>query len=209
MLIQIASDDKDALANPATNSALAKAIGSYGLQAKPALLKFFGGIDPTRLSKAPGINSGLYERYFTGAFESLQADSVIENSDPAVREARLARVQAAQAQLKSALDDLDAGSANTASASYDPRLDFVLQSILAMDITSDKDMLAFAKSTADDTRFSSQIRGDALLVIAKFGDKNDLDGLFLYLKGGDDLLQARALKAIANLQDKINHTVGK
>ena len=207
VLIQIATDDKTTLANPATNAALAKAIGSYGLLAKPGLLKLFAGIDPARLSKAPGINSGLYDRYFTGAFESLQADTVIENTDPAVREARLAQVQAAQAQLKSALANLDASAASADGS--DPRLDFVLQSFMAMDITTDKDILTFAKTTADDTRFSSQVRGDALLLIAKFGDKTDLDGLFLYLKGGDDLLQARALKAIASLQDKLNHTVGK
>ena len=207
ILIQIATDDKASLANPATNTALAKAVASYGVLAKPGMLKLFSGIDPAHLSKAPGIDSGLYDRYFAGAFESLQTDTVIENSDPAMRSDRLAQVQAAQAQLKAALTNLDASTATADSS--DPRLDFVLQSFLAMDITTDKDLLAFAKTTADDPRFSSQIRGDALLMIAKFGDKADLDGLFLYLKGGDDLLQARALKAISNLQDKLNHTVGK
>jgi hypothetical protein len=206
-LIQIAERDSDSLSDAGTRAALIQAVASYGLTAKAPLLALFNGVDPTLGEKPLGTNSGVYERYFSGSFESLQADSILENPDPADQEARKAKILAAQAALKKALTDLEENA--PAYQSGDPRLDFVIQAFLAMEIGADKDILAFAKATAADQRFSGQVRGDALLLIAKTGDKNDLNGLFPYLKDSDELVQARTLQAIASLQDKINHTVGK
>lgn len=206
-LVQIADKNTGALTNAGTRAGLIDAVASYGLTAKAPLFALFNSVDPTLGNKPVGANSGLYERYFAGSFESLQADSELENPDPTEQAARRAQIQAAQAALKKTLADMEESA--PASRSGDPRLDFVLQSFLAMEISADKDILAFAKTTASDPNFPGQVRGDALLLIAKIGDKNDLNGLFPYLKDSDELVQTRALQAIATLQGRVNHTVGK
>jgi hypothetical protein len=206
-LVQIAGSDTAALQDAGVSQALSKAIAAYGLSAKKSLLGIFAKVDPLQAGKASGVNSGLFQRYFSNSFDSLKAEITLEIADPADREARLARIQAAQAELSTAMRQVE--ETVPSASSSDPRPAFVLNTLLAMDITADKDLLAFAKDTAANTHYSSQVRGDALLLIAKLGDKTDLDGLFLYLKGGDDLLQSRCLQAIFTLQEKLSHTVGK
>ena len=210
-LLQIAATDKAALLDGGVSVTLSKAIASYGLTARDSLLKIFNGIDPLVSGKsgssATGAGSGLYERYFNNSFDSLKAEITLQVSDADQREARLAQIQAAQSGLKTALGGLEESLA--ANAAGDPRLAFVMHTFLVMDISQDAALLEFARASAADTRYSSLVRGDALLLIAKLGDKSDLNGLFVYLQGGDDLLQERCLQAIYNLQDKISHTVGK
>lgn len=207
MLLQIAATDSAALKDAGVSSVLSKAIAAYGLTARDPLIKIFKSVDPLTAGKASGVNSGLYERYFANSFDSLKAEITLEVADPAERDARLAKLQAAQAELKTALGGVE--ETLPAAGSGDLRPAFVMNTLLALDISTDKALLDFARATAADSHYSSQVRGDALLLIAKLGDKNDLDGLYLYLKGGDDLLQARCLQAINNLQDKLNHTVSK
>jgi hypothetical protein len=206
-LIQIADNDASALTNGGTRAALVKAVAVYGLSAKTPLLNLFNSVDPTLGRKSSEVTHGLYESYFAGSFDSLQADLAQANPDAGTRDARAAQIQAAQADLKKALSDMEENAPSGMGGN--PRLDFVIQAFLATDLTGEKDILAFAKATAADPRFSSQVRGDALLLIAKLGDKSDMNGLYPYLKTGDEVVQARALQAIAALQSKLNHTVGK
>lgn len=206
-LINLAVNDRSALSDAGTSLALSKAIAAYKADAKAPLINLFNSIDPAKAGASAGVNSQLYERYFSHSFDSLQTEIALDVPDPADRDAKLAQVQAAQAALKTALTGVE--ESIPAASSGDPRLDFVLRTFQAMDLSQEKDILAFTKTVAADARYSSQVRGDALLLVAKLGDKNDIDGLFSYLKGSDDLLQMRALQAIYQLQDKISKTVGK
>ena len=195
-LIKIASSDRDALADAGVAGELSTAIASYGVNAKQPLFALFTSIDPAEAGEG-GVSADLYERYFAHSFASLQAEIERSAPDSASRSAETARLRAAQAQLEKSLDELQVESAVKAG---DPRLDFVLRAFLAMDIQADADLLAFAKQTAADTRFSGQVRGDALLLTGKLGSSADLDGLYAYLKNSDELIQARALQAIAAIQ---------
>jgi hypothetical protein len=48
------------------------------------------------------------------------------------------------------------------------------------------------------------VRGQALLLTAKLGGKDDLDGLYAYLESPSTQLQARAMQTIAELQSKLS-----
>ncbi len=64
-------------------------------------------------------------------------------------------------------------------------------------------MLAFARQTAADERWSDSIRGQALLLTAKLGGKDEREGLYAYLDNSSALLQAYALRALASLEAKL------
>ena len=193
-------DDKTALANPGTAAALSKAIAAYGAQAKLPLFNAFRAIDPSQPASGASFSSDLYTRYFAQSFDSLKSEITRTTLDATVRDAQLAQLQAAQAQLKT---NLSLVQSKPAAVNGDSRLDFILQTFLAMDLKEDSDLLAFARTTAADTRYSSLVRGDALLLVGKLGAKDDLNTLYPYLKNSDDLIQARALEAIAMLQTKL------
>ena len=86
---------------------------------------------------------------------------------------------------------------------------FVLQTFLQMGVTHDAELLAFARQTAADATWSEAVRGQALLLLAKLGGKDDLDGLFAYLEDRSPLVQARAMQAIALLHAKLSQTGDK
>jgi hypothetical protein len=165
----------------------------------------FMSIDPTSKGQSAGMDTDLYNRYFSRSFDSLVEDISQGSGDQTSIDARLAQIHAAQEQLKSSLTSVDKTQATNADMS-DARLDFVIKTFLATNIKSDGDLLVFAKATAADTRYSSQVRGDSLLLIAKLGNKNELEGLYSYLQNSDTLIQYDALQAIAALQAKINNT---
>ena len=72
-----------------------------------------------------------------------------------------------------------------------------------MDPSQDRDLLAFARATAADDTWSDAVRGQALLLVAKAGGKEDLDTLYGYL------LQAQAMQAIAALESKVSAAAPK
>jgi len=47
------------------------------------------------------------------------------------------------------------------------------------------------------------VRGQALLLVGRAGEKEDLDTLYGYLESPSPLLQARAMQAIAALESKV------
>jgi hypothetical protein len=200
-LVKLLNEDSSALSDPAVAGALCKAFAAYGVTARDPLLDIFRGIDPQQAGSVSTRSGDLYDRYFGQSFETLKAEVTSDTVDPAARETQLAQVQAAQANLKSALADVRYTPAKTGGG--DPRLDFILQVFLATDLKQDADLLAFARTIAVDTRYSSQVRGDALLLIAKLGEQKDLDLLYTQLKSSDDLLLARVLQAISVLQTRL------
>jgi hypothetical protein len=78
-----------------------------------------------------------------------------------------------------------------------------------MDLKQDADLLAFAKTTAGNAAFSDNIRGQAFLLIAKLGGKDDFTVLYNYLGNDHDSLKIKAMEAIAALEAKMSGTAPK
>ncbi len=200
-LLRILSDDPRALAGGSEYQALSKALASYGAPARAGLLQRFDQVSPGGRRGAAAPPGDLFERYFAAGFEGLKSEIDGRGPDPAAEE-ELARLQAARAGLKQALSQVEA---DTPSARGDRGLPaFIMQTFLQMGLQKDPDLLAFAHRTAVDAEWSDAVRGQALLLIAKLGGKDDLDGLYAYLESPSTLLRMRAAQAIARLQSKLS-----
>jgi hypothetical protein len=193
-LLRMAQEDRAALRDAATARALAQAIASFGTQARDPLLALFNSIDPT--DAGGGLPDDMYGRYFDTPFSGLEEE--VKANDPD----RLAQVESARAQLESALQDLHAAS--TGGATRDPRPIFILQTFQAMNLSSDKDLLAFALQVAGDARYNAAVRGEALLLVGQLGQAADLNGVYEFLNSNDPFIQTRALQAISAILSKGN-----
>jgi len=199
-LVRVLNEGGEFLRNAWLFQTLSKAIASYGIQAKASLIDAFKKVDPSSRSKSTGLSEDLYTRCFAGSFESLRSEVKSQNSDPTDQEAQLARVDAAESQLKRNLTDIRAQTLKYASG--DPRLDFVLHTFLGMNLSQDATLLQFAKTVAADASYPASVRGSALLLISKLGGKDEYAVLFSYLQGDNEVLVARALEAIVALEAK-------
>jgi hypothetical protein len=202
-LFRILNDDPAALRGTSEYQALSRAIASYGAPAKRELLQRWEQVSPDDRRGAASPPGDLFERYFSAEFEELEGEIAGRTADPAVREAEMMRLRAAQVDLKQALGQFDAETASPASGSRLPA--FVMQTFLAMGQKHDEELLVFARRTAGDAEWSDPVRGQAMLLIAKLGAKEDLDGLFAYLESSSPSLRARALQAIFTLQSRLSH----
>lgn len=202
-LLRILSDDPAALKDGTECQALAKALASYGAQAKSSLLQRFNATVPGARRGAVACGD-LFERFFAAAFADAKSELDRRSADPATQAAQLARLQDAQAELQRALRQLESDAAAGHGACDLPG--FVLQTFLQMSAPHDDELLAFARRTAADSGWSEAARGQALLLLAKLGAKEDLDTLFSYLGDPSALVQTRALQAIAVLQAKVAQT---
>ena len=206
-LVRLVNEDSSVLSDPTVADTLSSAIAGYGVTARDPLVSVFKSIDP----KQPGIrasaNKDLFARYFAQSFESLKVEITKNTPDQAARDAELAQVQAAMTKLKSDLASMDYTALKTGDG--DPRLEFILQTFLAMDLKQDADLLAFARATAADERYSNSVRGSALLLVGKIGEQKDLDLLYANLKSSDELLLNRTLQAISALQTRLAAGGGK
>lgn len=191
-LLHLAKDDRAALRDAATARILAQAIAAYGLQARDPLLEMFNSVDAAEASGT--LADDLYGRYFASGFEGLEEE--VRGNDPD----RLAQVESARAQVESALQDIH--SASSAEGGGDPRPLFVLQTLQAMNLSSEPDLLAFALKVAEDPRYPAAVRGDALLLVGQLGTDGELNGLYSYLSNADSLIQTRALQAISAILSK-------
>ena len=200
-LLRVLRDDPAALKEDSEYLALSKALASYKAPAKAKLLQGFAQVSPSASRGAAAPPGDLFERYFSVGFEGLKSEINGGSADPAIQARGLERLQAAQAELKQALREVETG-APTAESSRLPGL--VMQTFLQMDLKKDAELLAFARQTAADAAWSDDVRGQALLLIAKLGGKEDLEGLYTYLESPSPLLQARAMQAIAALQSKVS-----
>ncbi len=215
-LLRILATDKAALAGGSEGQALSKALASFGVQAKPRLLERLEQSSPQARREAAGPPGDLFDRYFAADFEGLKREIDREGPDPKARAEKGERLQVAQAELEVALRRLetDAGivEAEPDARPADPgrRLPvFVMRTFLEMGFKQDADLLAFARQTAADAAWSDAVRGQALLLIAKLGGRDDLEGLYGYLDSPSALLQARAAEAIAALESKLSATAEK
>lgn len=206
-LLRILSDDPAALKNGSECQALSKALASFGAQAKPKLLQRFSEIPPGVRRGAAGACGDLFERFFSVAFEGAKSEISRRITDPASQAAQLARLQDAQAELQHSLRQVETDASSGHVACDVPG--FVLQTFLQMGVTHDAELLAFARRTAADATWSEAVRGQALLLLAKLGGKDDLDDLFAYLGDRSPLVQARAMQAIAMLHAKLAQTGDK
>jgi hypothetical protein len=200
-LLRVLSDDPTALKDGGEYQALSRALASYGARAKAKLLQRFAQLGPSASAGAAAPPGDLFERYFSGGFEGLKSEINGGSGDPAMQARGLERLQAAQAELKQALTQVETG---TPSAQISSLPGLVMQAFLQMDLKQDAELLAFARRTAADAAWSDAMRGQALLLIAKLGGKDDLEGLYTYLDSPSSLLQARAMRAIAALHSKLS-----
>ncbi len=199
-LFRVLKDDPNALTDASEYEALSKAIASYGLEAKPGLLTAFNQVDPTQRKGYSIPSSDPFDRYFSTPFEGLRKEIGDQNTDQAVKDANLARIDSVEADLKAELSKVTAESVNAGSGA--PMLDFVMDTFLEMNIKQESELLLLVKKTAADTTYADNTRGQALLLIAKLGGKEELDGLYPFMEDPSDLVQAKALEAIALLETK-------
>ncbi|HSB60520.1 MAG TPA: hypothetical protein VLI67_02295 [Vicinamibacteria bacterium] len=205
-LLHILSDDPATLKDGGSCEALTRALASYGAQAKPRLLQLFAQVAPHERRGAAAPPGDLFERYFSAGFAGLRQEIEDRGPDPATRAEERERLQAAETELRQALRRVEAGAESPSSGSRLPVL--ILQALRQMDLKEDADLLAFARGTAADGAWSDAVRGRALLLIAKLGGKDDLDGLYSYLENPSPLLEARAMEAIAGLESKLSAAAG-
>jgi hypothetical protein len=197
-LVRVLNDGSESLRDAGVSEALAKAIASYGVQAKAPLLDVFSKVDPALRGRPGGLSDDLFSRHFAGSFDSLRNEVKGQNLAPAKQDPQLAQVDAAEAELKKSLADMRGQLSNAESG--DSRLEFVLRTFLGMKLSQDADLLQFAKTVAADASYPAGLRGNALLLIGKLGGKDEFAVLYTYLQTDNDLMQERALGAIAELQ---------
>lgn len=205
-LLRVLDNDPAAVRDGAESQALSRAIAAYGALASPKLLQRFNGIKPGERRADQGGTDDLFERHFSAAFDSAR-NEVGADLDPTSRAAALKRLQDARGELQRTLANVQAEAPPSHGAGS--LAGFVMQTFLDMHGQEDADVLAFARGTAADTSWSDAVRGQALLLVARLGSKDDMDGLFTYLDTGSPLLQMRAMQAIAELQARLAITSSK
>ncbi len=204
-LLRIADADPAALTGGPVSLALAKALASFGAQAAPKLLQRLAELGPAARKTARGPGGGLFERDLSPGFEAVKHEIEARHLDPAAQTAVLARLQASEDAAESALRAVEPGSGASGGSGL-PAL--VMQALLGMNVKQDTGVLAFARTTAADAAWPDGVRGEALLLVAKLGGRDDLPGLFAYLDDSSALLRTRAMQAIAELEAKLTPAGG-
>jgi hypothetical protein len=204
-LLRLLSDDPTALTRGSEREALSRALASFGVRAQPALLARLREMSPRQRAEAAGPAGDLFERYFADDFAQLELELGI--GDPGAAQAGVQeRLQGAEADLKQALSRIEAARGDEPGERSLPA--FILRTFLAMDLKQDAELLLFARRCASDPAWSGAVRGQALLLVAKLGSKEDLDGLFALLEDPSGVVQLRAMQAIALLQSRLSAESG-
>ncbi|HVO12239.1 MAG TPA: hypothetical protein VMX54_15970 [Vicinamibacteria bacterium] len=202
-LLRVLREDPAALEDGTEAVALSAALASYGARAKPGLLTLLGETDPAARQSAVAPPGDLFDRHFAAVFEALGREvghrPAREGAPPAEAQDRL---QLAEDELRRALNQLEAEGWPAGPGSSRPG--FVLYTFLHMDLKEDSDLLRAARGVAADPGWSDAVRGQALLLMARLGGKDDLETLYGLLERSSPLLQARAMQAIAELQTKLS-----
>jgi len=204
-LLHILEVDPAAFEGGGESQVLSQALASYGADARIRLLHRFDQVSPNERGRATAPPGALYERYFSADFDGFKRE--IERRSPPASAGDLDRLQSTRAALQEISSRFEI---ETRSATGNAGLPaFILQTLLQMDRSQDRDLLAFARATAADGAWSEAVRGQALLLMGKAGEKEDLDTLYGYLDSPSPLLQARAMQAIAALESKVSAAVRK
>jgi len=199
-LFRILAEDPAALRGGAEAQALSKALASYGKLATPRLLERFATVSHGASTSSPR-GRDAFERYFAAGFEALKSELGARSPDPATRTEELARLQAAEAQLRRSLEEVESGPLTARDG--DDLASLVMQALLEMSPGEAKEIPAFARQVAADPACTDGVRGKALLLVARLGEKGDLDLLYAQLSNASPLLQAGALQAIAVLNARL------
>ena len=202
-LLLILDDDPAALGGGAESQALSQALASYGAEARVKLLQRFDHVSPAARRSAAAPAGTLYERYFAADFDGFKRE--VERQSPAASSGDLDRLQSTRAELQEISSRVETATRSATGSAGLPA--FILQTLLQMDRDQDRDLVAFARLTAADGSWSDAVRGQALLLVAKAGGKEDLDTLYGYLDSPSPVLQARAMQAIAALESKVSSAV--
>ncbi len=199
-LFQILNKDNTATVSWQVANELSKAIASYGAEAKPGLISAF----QAHLQTTTGTNvpTDLYNRYFAQSFASLKNEINSQPLDSQTRQSQLQQINGLASQVQTQLNNIQSESLLASGA--DPVLSFVLNTFLQMNISQDGDIYALARTTASDLNLPDDVRGEAILLIAKLGSNNDMTLLYQYLQNNSELIKADTLEAITNLTQKQN-----
>jgi len=201
-LLRILNEDTGAMKDGPQYQALCKALASHGAQAKPRLLQLFAQTRASSRRTADAPPGDIFDRYFAASFVGLASE--LDSRDLGEKTRTLEELEAAKTELKKTLSRL--ATETPSPQGGDPLPSFIMQAFLQMSLKEDAELLAFARQTAADSSWSDPVRGQALLLTAKLGGKDDLDGLYAHLGSPSALLEARALQAIATLQSRLLST---
>jgi hypothetical protein len=204
-LFRLLNDDPTTLKDSGESQALSRALASYGPRTKKTLVQRLAQVVPSGGHEADSPPADLFDRYFSSAFDGAKSEIGGGKADAPAQAKSLERLQAARADLEQALRQIETDAQPDPGATGLPN--FVLRTFLQMDVKQDPEILQVARRIAADARWPNAVRGQALLLIAKLGDRDNMDELFGYLENPEPHLQARAMQAIAALQSKLS-TVG-
>jgi hypothetical protein len=199
-LIHLLNEDPASLSDAGVSSALSKAIASFGIDAKKTLLDTFNKVGLDQRNGVSVSSEDLYGQYFSQSFTALRSDITAQASEQNNSEIKT-QIDAAESNLKNALQKLQAQNTEGETGYF--QLEFVMKTILLMEIKEDAELLKFAHTVVSDSSYPVNIRGESLLLIAKLGNNNDFNALYAYLQSDQNLLQAKALEAIYLLQNKM------
>jgi hypothetical protein len=199
-LINVLNNDPSALTNWQVSDVLSQAIASYGVDAKPGLMTAFQA--HLKTTEAANYPTDLYDRYFAQSIASIQAQINAEPLDTKTKQSQLQQIAGLASQMQTELNNLQSASLQASGA--DPVLSFVLTTFNQMNITSDVDIYSLARTTTSDATLPESIRGEALLVMAKLGSKDDLTFFYQYLQDNSEVIKADALQSITILTQKLN-----
>jgi hypothetical protein len=205
-LLHILTADPAVLNDGGAYRALVDALASYGAEAMPRLLQLFRQVPPSERREATAPPDWIFARFFARPFEEAGSEITERSWSADARTAALARLHEAQADLERSLSRLEADAESPGAASV-PAL--VMQAILAMHLDEDAQLLAFARKTAADTTWPDAIRGQALLLIAKLGARDNLNDLYAYVADPSPTLQTCAMQAVTRLQSKVSAAAAK
>jgi len=195
-LLRILSDDPAALDDISEYQALSAALASRGVEAEMELLQRFNGVPLSARRSAPAPPGDPFER-----------EMADRSPNAAAEETELGRASTAQPAPKPTSSPIGTETRSVGGSGSLPS--FIMQTFLQMDLKEDAHLLEFARQTAADEGWSESVRGQALLLTAKLGGRDDLDGLFACLENPSALLQAYAMRAIAALQSKLSAAAAK
>ena len=197
-LLRVLSSEPSVLKDAGEYEALSQAVASYGMDAKLKLLDIFGKLPPDKSQSTTLGDADLYARYFSLPAAALRGEISGRTADAATRQAQLSKMDGLISTMKTSLAEIQ----NPGTGADFTTQDFILDTLMQMGMKSDGDLKNFGKLTAANSAYSDDIRGKAILLIARFGEKVDMGLLYPFLDSNNDFLKAKALEGITNLQLK-------
>ena len=201
-LLRVLSNDPNMLNDAGEYESLSKAVASYGVDAKLKLLDLFGTLPPEEGKPSSLGGDELYSRYFSLPVAALRGEISVQTTYSATLQAQLTKVDGLVSTMKTSLVEIQSQGVKASHT----KQDFILDTLMQMDMKNDGDLKNFGKLTAANSTYSDEIRGKAMLLIGRYGDKVDMGLLYPYLGSTNDYLKAKALEGITNLQFKVSNS---